>query len=668
MLDVKAGDRLANLWDAEKAAGMSEPELLLYRSNLLGADKRITNYGGGNTSAKVDREGPADRRAGRGAVGQGLRRRHRHDEARRLLHALHGQARSAEDGSIAASSTRTRWWATSPTAPSTSTRAPPRSTRRCTPSCRTPMSITCTPTRSSPSPPAQNSQGADAARSSATRSAGCRGSGPGFELGLLAARSSAATTRRRRAWCSKPRPLHLGRHVQGLLRDHARHHQPRHRLARRQRPPASPPSAAQARRRCRAAERRARSPRALMPAIRGMISRRRAQGRPFRRPAGGAGVRRLATSWRRWRRSAPSCPDHFLRTKIRPLVRATSIRPSPTSTRRSPARRRGRGLSRRTTPPITSAASTPNSPGDARPQRGGLPGARRRHDHLRQGQGDGAHRRRVLRQRHQRDARRLRRLDLSSACPSRKPSTSNTGCSKRPSCSACRSRRALAGRVALVTGGAGGIGQATARAAAGRRRLRRARRHRRDGARRRRRRARQDAIGSDVVRGVELDVTDEDAVDRAPSPTPRSSSAASTSWSPTPASPPRRRSRRPTLALWNKNMDILATGYFLVAREAFRLLKAQKHRRRHRLRRLEERPRRLARRRRLLHGQGRRDPSRPLPRAGRRADRHPRQRRQPGRGAARLEDLAGEWREQRAAAYKIDDGRARGASTASARC
>ena len=58
MLDVKAGDRLANLWDAEKAAGMSEPELLLYRSNLLGADKRITNYGGGNTSAKVIEKDP----------------------------------------------------------------------------------------------------------------------------------------------------------------------------------------------------------------------------------------------------------------------------------------------------------------------------------------------------------------------------------------------------------------------------------------------------------------------------------------------------------------------------------------------------------------------------------------------------------------------------------
>src|SRR5688500_19142592 len=44
---------IENRWDASRAAGMSEPELLLYRSNLLGADKRITNYGGGNTSAKV---------------------------------------------------------------------------------------------------------------------------------------------------------------------------------------------------------------------------------------------------------------------------------------------------------------------------------------------------------------------------------------------------------------------------------------------------------------------------------------------------------------------------------------------------------------------------------------------------------------------------------------
>jgi rhamnulose-1-phosphate aldolase/alcohol dehydrogenase len=49
---------LVNLWDDTKSARMSEPEKLLYRSNLLGSDKRITNYGGGNTSAKVMQADP----------------------------------------------------------------------------------------------------------------------------------------------------------------------------------------------------------------------------------------------------------------------------------------------------------------------------------------------------------------------------------------------------------------------------------------------------------------------------------------------------------------------------------------------------------------------------------------------------------------------------------
>jgi rhamnulose-1-phosphate aldolase/alcohol dehydrogenase len=53
-----AGNRLENLWDDTRAAGMSEPEMLLYRSNLLGSDKRVTNYGGGNTSAKVMQKDP----------------------------------------------------------------------------------------------------------------------------------------------------------------------------------------------------------------------------------------------------------------------------------------------------------------------------------------------------------------------------------------------------------------------------------------------------------------------------------------------------------------------------------------------------------------------------------------------------------------------------------
>jgi rhamnulose-1-phosphate aldolase/alcohol dehydrogenase len=49
---------IPSLWDDSKAAGMSEPELLLYRSNLLGADLRVTNYGGGNTSAKIAAKDP----------------------------------------------------------------------------------------------------------------------------------------------------------------------------------------------------------------------------------------------------------------------------------------------------------------------------------------------------------------------------------------------------------------------------------------------------------------------------------------------------------------------------------------------------------------------------------------------------------------------------------
>ena len=53
-----APKRLANLWDDAKAASMTEPERLVYRSNLLGSDKRVTNYGGGNTSSKIMQKDP----------------------------------------------------------------------------------------------------------------------------------------------------------------------------------------------------------------------------------------------------------------------------------------------------------------------------------------------------------------------------------------------------------------------------------------------------------------------------------------------------------------------------------------------------------------------------------------------------------------------------------
>ncbi len=44
---------IQDLWNDEEARSLSEPELLRYRSNLLGRDLRITNFGGGNTSAKL---------------------------------------------------------------------------------------------------------------------------------------------------------------------------------------------------------------------------------------------------------------------------------------------------------------------------------------------------------------------------------------------------------------------------------------------------------------------------------------------------------------------------------------------------------------------------------------------------------------------------------------
>ena len=42
------------------ARDLDEPELLRYRSNLLGSDLRITNFGGGNTSSKILQTDPLD--------------------------------------------------------------------------------------------------------------------------------------------------------------------------------------------------------------------------------------------------------------------------------------------------------------------------------------------------------------------------------------------------------------------------------------------------------------------------------------------------------------------------------------------------------------------------------------------------------------------------------
>ncbi len=49
---------LEDKWDEKVASQLDEAEQLRYRSNLLGSDLRITNFGGGNTSSKIEEIDP----------------------------------------------------------------------------------------------------------------------------------------------------------------------------------------------------------------------------------------------------------------------------------------------------------------------------------------------------------------------------------------------------------------------------------------------------------------------------------------------------------------------------------------------------------------------------------------------------------------------------------
>ncbi|MBK8656951.1 MAG: bifunctional aldolase/short-chain dehydrogenase [Haliscomenobacter sp.] len=60
MISSTTFNHVKYLWDERKAASLAGDEiaLFLYRSNILGADLRITNYGGGNTSCKTMEKDP----------------------------------------------------------------------------------------------------------------------------------------------------------------------------------------------------------------------------------------------------------------------------------------------------------------------------------------------------------------------------------------------------------------------------------------------------------------------------------------------------------------------------------------------------------------------------------------------------------------------------------
>src|SRR5205807_314838 len=60
MPEIKETTRLKDLWNEEHAQAIASNQLamLRYRSNLLGRDLRITNFGGGNTSSKLELPDP----------------------------------------------------------------------------------------------------------------------------------------------------------------------------------------------------------------------------------------------------------------------------------------------------------------------------------------------------------------------------------------------------------------------------------------------------------------------------------------------------------------------------------------------------------------------------------------------------------------------------------
>src|SRR5580698_498260 len=60
MPEIKETTHLKDLWNEEHARQLAGNQLALlrYRSNLLGADLRITNFGGGNTSSKIELPDP----------------------------------------------------------------------------------------------------------------------------------------------------------------------------------------------------------------------------------------------------------------------------------------------------------------------------------------------------------------------------------------------------------------------------------------------------------------------------------------------------------------------------------------------------------------------------------------------------------------------------------
>lgn len=566
MLDVPSPSLLADRWDEAHAATLSPPELLLYRSNLLGSDKRITNFGGGNTSSKLTMADPLTGapvevlwvKGSGGDIGSmkldGF--------ATLYLDKLHGLADrytgpEMEDAIVGLY-------------PHLTFDLNPRAT-----SIDTPLHGLL-PARhvDHVHPDAIIAIAAAADGRAITREIFGEEIGwipwrrPGFELGMWlrrfaeenpAAKGVVLESHGLFTWGDTQRACYL--ETIGAINKAIAW------LAARTRD--KPAFGGEKRTALAPAARRALVS-AVMPALRGLVSEKsRKVGHFDDQPAvlEFVGSQQLADL-------APlgtSCPDHFLRTKIRPLVLAFD-----------PARETAADLLPRLGPAVEAyradyaayyaRCKRPDSPPmrDANAVVTLIPGVG-----MITFAADKATAR-VAAEFYVNAINVMRGaagVSTYRGLPEQEAFDIEYWLLEEAKLARLPKPKALAGRVAVVTGGAGGIGRATARRllsegacvvvcdideaalAAAEADL-------------------AEAYGRDNVRAVPVDVTDEEKVARLLAATATAfggldilvsnagiaSSAAVEDTS---------------LALWQRNMDILATGYFLVAREAFRLMKAQ---------------------------------------------------------------------------------------------
>ncbi len=556
---------LDDRWDAARAASLKPEELLLYRSNLLGSDKRITNYGGGNTSSKLMMTDPLSGasvevlwvKGSGGDVGSmkldGFATLYM-DKLRGLRRVYPGV--SGEDGMVALFNHCT--FNLNPRAPSIDT----------------PLhAFVPRPHVDHMHPDAIIAIAASADGERITQEVFGHEIGwlpwkrPGFELGVWLQRFCEAHPNAKGVilgahglftWADDQRECYettvatINKAIAWLAAQTTKAAFGGERVA------ALEPAA----RRAMAA--------ALMPRIRGLIGADRAKVGHFDdQPTvlqfvGSEQFEQLAAL-------GTSCPDHFLRTKIRPLV--LTFDPA-TDTAETLAARLPDAVAgyRANYAAYYERCRHPDSPAmrDANPVVYLIPGV---------GMATFAADKATARVSAEFYVNAINVMRGASAVstyrglPEQEAFDIEYWLLEEAKLARLPKPKALAGKVALITGGAGGIGMATARRLMDegacavicdidRAVLAEAEAELRKG------------YGPDAVRGLFVDVTDEAAVDALYADAAVEyggidvcvSNAGIASAAPFADT---------SMALWQRNMDILATGYFLVSRAAFRLLAAQ---------------------------------------------------------------------------------------------